>query len=536
MPVMARRITGRHLLIDGCGAVVDLPTAALPRVIPRVRLGLARLGWNPEPSWRVHAAGASLGVEAPIDALDAAVLLLELAAGEDEAEDFSEVLALARRRANPRLRALFEAFPGLVFEGEGLVTLGHGAYARSFSPEDLPLPATVQRPRGVPIATITSTNGKTTTTRLLSHLVASAGLVSGHSSSDGVVIDGETLERGDWTGPGAARRVLRDHRVQVAILETARGGILRRGLAIEGAQVAVVTNVTAEHLGQWGIDDLESMARTKLVLARALRRGGTLVIPAVSEPIYAVLPELRAQRPDLVIRTFSSQPARPADGWADDRWLVVDDGRVPLTEIPITFQGTARHNVENALAATLAALALGLPGDAIGRGLRSFRPSVTDNPGRMNTFRLPNGALVVLDFGHSYDGLLRVAEAVRPWPRARRTLLIGQAGDRSDRELLDFGLAAQALAPRRVVLKEVPGRLYDRAPGEVPAVLLRGLLAGGLPRHTIEGPTADEISGVRLALRGIGPDDLVVALLHETLAGALGVLKELGAEPVDGGG
>lgn len=530
----ARRITGRHPVTDGPGAVLELPSAALDRVVPRVRAGLAALGWEPEPRWRVHALGASLGIAAPPDLLEVAVALLEWAESEEDEATLDRLGELARRREEPALRALHEAFPGRVFvEGERVV-VGQGVHARAFSREALPDPAELGEVRGVPVALITGTNGKTTTTRLLAHLAACAGKVVGLSSSDAVVIGGETVERGDWTGPGAARRVLTDGRVEVAVLETARGGVLRRGLAVEGADVAVLTNVTAEHLGQWGIDDLYAMARTKLTLALALRPGGTLVLPAASEPIRAVLPEFLGRRPDLVVRTFSSRSdGPPADGRADDRWLIVPEGRVPLAEIPITFQGTARHNVENALCATLAALALGVPGDAIGRGLRSFRPSVADNPGRMNTFVLPSGALVVLDFAHSYDGLLRVAEAVRPWPRGRRTLLLGQAGDRTDRELLDFGASARALAPARVVLKEVPGRRYERAAGEVPAVLRRGLLQGGLSSAIIEGPTPDEPSGLRLALLGVGPDDLVVALLHDTLAGALAVLAEHGAEPVD---
>lgn len=529
----ARRITGRHLLLDGPGAIIEIPTDALNRTLTRARAGLSALGWEGAPTWRIHQAGASVGVRSWPDQRDTAVALLEWAAGEEGDEELTEIGEM--EEPNPRLRALWTAFPGLVFEGEGRLTVGMGVHARSWPLDALPTVAEVGQPRGVPMAMISGTNGKTTTTRLLSFLAASAGRVSGHTSSDAIVIDGETVEQGDWTGPGAARKVLRDPRVQVAVLETARGGILRRGLVMDGADVAVVTNVTSEHLGQWGIDDLHSLARTKLVLALGLKPGGTLVIPAVSEPIYAILPEIRAQRPDIVIRTFASQPHHPMpDGWADATWLHVGGGRVPLAEIPICFGGTARHNVENALAATLAALALGIPAEAISRGLRGFRPSVKDNPGRMNTFRLRSGALVVLDFAHTWDGLLRIAEAVRPWPRARRTLLIGQAGDRSDQELLDFGRAVAALAPHRVVLKEVTKRSYGRSVGEVPALIRRGIIESGVSAAILEGPTPDEPTGIRLALNSAGPDDVIVLLLHETLAAALTVVGDLGGEPVYG--
>ena len=266
------------------------------------------------------------------------------------------------------------------------------------------------------------------------------------------------------------------------------------------------------------------------MVAEGLRVGGTLVVPAVSEPLAAVLPDFRARRPDICIRTFSASPLPgPPDGWADATFLHLGEHRVPISEIPITFDGTARHNVENALCATLAALALHLPGDAISRGLRTFRPSVGDNPGRMNTYRLPSGALVVLDFAHNAHGLDRIVDTIRRWPKKRRTLLLGQAGDRPDRDLEALAAAAVPFEPDRIVLKEVTGRLFGRPLGEIPDILRRTLVAHGYPAGRILGPTPDEITGVRIALRGVGWDDVVVLLLHETLAGALVVLKEAGA-------
>ncbi len=530
----ARRITGRHLLLDGPGAVLDVDHDVAPDVLARARVGLRALGWPQDVRIRVHHAAATVGVHSPVDGVDAAVALLEWADSSDE--DVSSVVAEWRATARPALRHLHAAFPGLVFEGEGLVTVGHGRTARSWPAEAPPAPHQVGGdPRRVPIVTITGTNGKTTTTRLVAHCVEEAGLTAGRTSSDAVVIGHDTVERGDWTGPGAARRVLRDPRVQVAVLETARGGILRRGLVLDGADVAVLTNVTPEHLGEWGVDDLHAMAWTKLALARGLAPGGTLIVPLHGEPVRAVLPRLRALRPDLRVRTFTSarrSAAESPDGWADGSHLHIGDGAVPLDEIPITFGGTARHNVENALCAALAALSLGVPAEAVARGLRTFRPSVADNPGRMNTFRMPNGALVVLDFAHNADGLARITETVRSWPRPRRTLLLGQAGDRTDDDLVALAAEAIPLQPRRIILKDVTKRLYDRPPGEVPAILRRTLLARGYPAHLIVGPTPDEAVGVHLAVRDAAPDEVVVLLIHETLMGAVAVLEQYGAVPL----
>jgi len=530
--VSARRITGRTLLLDGPGAIAEVPTDALRDVLLRLHRGMSALGWSVEPVWRHHRAGSSIGLRSPPDQVRATADLLDWAIDGGDDDDLDDVRWRARRDDNPRLRALFQAFPGLVFEGEDLVTVGLGRFARSFSRDALPPPAALHPVRGIPRVCVTGTNGKTTTTRLLAHLATAAGHLAGRTSSDAVVIGEETVERGDWTGPGATRRVLRDPRVTFAALETARGGVLRRGLAVDGADVAVLTNVTPDHGGEWGIDDLTVMARAKFVVADGLRRGGTLVVPAVSGPIHTVLPSFRKRRPDVVVQTFASTP-RPADCWADDGHLHVGDGRVPLSEIPLTFGGTARHNVENVQCAVLAGLAAGIPAGAISRGLRTFRPSVADNPGRMNTYRLPNGALAVIDFAHNEDGVKRIVDTVRRWPRARRTLLIGQAGDRTDAEIARMGAAAAPLQPHRVVLKEVGKRLYGRSEGEVPALMRQGLIAGGVSPARIEGPTADEALGVRAAVAGASPDDVIVLLLHETLAAAVGILEEHGAVSVD---
>lgn len=535
----ARRIIGRHLLVDGPGAAIDVPAEALPAVLSRVERGLAALGWPGPPVTRPHKRGVTIAVRAEPDVLRAATELLDWAAEpaadpEADAEVLDDVVRLAARRDDPALRALFAAFPGRVFVDEDQVVVGLGCHARRFPIDELPTPASLGEVRGIPRVCITGTNGKTTTTRLIAHLAETAGHTAGRTSSDGVVIGEVTVERGDWTGPAATRRVLGDRRVTFAALETARGGLLRRGLALDGADVAIVTNVASEHLGEWGVDDLETMARAKLVIALGLRPGGTLIVPAVSAPIHAVLPEIRARRPDLQIRTFSAKPIEPRpDAWADDDWLHFGETLVPVGELPITFRGTARHNVENALCATLAAMALQLPGDAISRGLRSFRPTVGDNPGRMNTWRLPSGALAVLDFAHNAHGLNVIVETVRRWNKPRRVLLLGQAGDRPDRDLRSLAAAAVPLQAERIVVKDVTGRLYARAPGEVPAILRRTLLAEGYPAAgLVDAP--DEVTGVRLALHGATRDHVVVLLLHETLAAALAVLEEYGATPYDG--
>ncbi len=497
------------------------------------------MGWAPAV-YRGHVKSVSVGLRCPIDQVNVALDLLEWAGGEESDAELTGIIGDGR--ADLELRALHAAYPDRVFVGDRLVTVGLGKHSESWSVrQHFPAPNELS-PGRVPVVMVTGTNGKTSTTRLVAHLGKAAGLCVGRTSSDAVVIGDETVSLGDWTGPGAARQVLRDPRVDLAVLETARGGILRRGLVIGGIDVAIVTNVTPEHFGEWGIDSIDDMAWAKLVLADALRPGGTLIIPAVSPPIYRRIPGILERRPDVRVWTFSS--TRRAAGWADDRYLrftyasqrprprdPADAGEscVPLSEVPITFGGTARHNVENALAATLAGLAIGLPGHALSQGLRTFQPSTENNPGRMNTFRLPNGALAVVDFAHTSDGVRRIVETIRRWPKSRRTLLLGQAGDRTDEDLVGMATEAASLDAELIVLKEVAGRLYDRAPGEVPNILRRALLQAGVTAERIVGPTPDEETGVVLATRDLSPQHVAVLLIHETLVGAQQVLGSRGA-------
>ncbi len=295
-----RRITGRHPFLDGAGALLELQDAPLRLILARLTEGIRRLGWPGEPVVRPHGNGVSVGVRSPSDLIRIAVDLVEWARDDGSEEELQYIVDRAARRQDLPLRAILEAFPDRAFIGEDLLTVGLGRHSRSWSLDDpLPPVEALGAPLRVPTVLLTGTNGKTTTTRLLAHLVMAAGLTPGWSSSGGVLIADQMVERGDWTGPGAARRVLRDPRTDIAILETARGGILRRGLAVDGADVAVLTNVTPDHLGEWGVDSLADMARVKLTIAESLRHGGTLIVPARSPPIWSVLPDLLRRRPDL---------------------------------------------------------------------------------------------------------------------------------------------------------------------------------------------------------------------------------------------
>ena len=242
---------------------------------------------------------------------------------------------------------------------------------------------TTLRPR-VPIVAVTGTNGKTTTSRMVAHIARTHGLHVGWSSTDGIYVDGELVEPGDYSGPSGAGRVLAHKQVQLAVTETARGGILLKGIGLAYNHVSVFTNVSADHLGLQGIDTLDQLAEVKGVVSRITRPDGWAVLNADDPRVYATRPAIRA-RPWV----FSRDPDSPAiretlsDGGRAttviDGWLSVltpdgdADPLVEVVDIPMTLAGLSRFNVENALGAASAALGIGLPREAVVEGLTSFR-------------------------------------------------------------------------------------------------------------------------------------------------------------------
>jgi cyanophycin synthetase len=325
-------------------------------------------------------------------------------------------------------------------------------------------------------------------------MLARAGHVVGFSCSDGVFIDGHRVERGDWSGPAGARRVLRDPRVTAAVLETARGGILRRGLACPRADAALVTNIAEDHLGGYGIDTLGDLAEVKLVVARALGATGTLVLNG----------------DDLLLRTTPHHHHGPV-GWfrADEPSAILP----PVSEMPLTLGGAARHNVANLAGAALLATLLGAPADAVRAVARTFGADNADNPGRLERFER-GGVRIWIDYAHNPHGLgalLAAAAAARG--TGRLGLLLGQAGDRDDDAIRALARTAWDAAPDHVVLKDLDGYLRGRVLGDVPSLLRAELLESGARAEQVDLAT-DETDGVRRLLAWARPGDLLVLPVH----------------------
>jgi len=581
----SRRLTGSNLFFASTGAVLDVVRASLDEAQigawrARIERVGAALGWHDSRSVvRRHAGGILLAISAPADQLLLATEVNEwalcaalaerdparaaslqdalVAAATDEANPAAELVpgllpvieeraALARFRqlsaveAAPKLGALIEAarirsLPHFADDTE--LTLGAGRGSRTFALTLLPSPGEVpwDELSDIPTALVTGSNGKTTTVRLLAACARAHGWRPGYNCTDGVFIGELTVASGDYSGPAGARLVMRDRRTEAAILEVARGGILRRGLAVSRAAAAVVTNISSDHFGEYGIDDLAGLADVKLSVAAVLAAHGCLVLNADDALLRMKAREL-ALRYGLLsepawfardwnqtfLRQYRAQGAstcgvREGRLWLQDQGPEQDLG--PVSAMPLSIGGIASYNVANLAAAGLVAVALGIPAATIATVFARFGENPSDNPGRMMRFDF-KGAHVLIDYAHNPDGLrgfLSVATQLRG--QGRLGLLLGHAGNRQDADIAELARAAAEFKPDLIVVKEDEAHLRGRAPGEIPRIIRNELLRLGFKEAAL--PVHDnELDAARYALEWARPGDVLALPLHSPLARA----------------
>ncbi|HEX8618344.1 MAG TPA: cyanophycin synthetase, partial [Thermoanaerobaculia bacterium] len=351
----------------------------------------------------------------------------------------------------------------------------------------------------IPIITITGTNGKTTTARLCAHIAKMAGKSVGLTTSDGIYIKNQLVQKGDTTGPNSAQVVLRDPSVDFAVLETARGGILRAGVAYDWSNAAVVTNIAEDHLGIRDINTLEDLARVKAVTVERVMDGGYAILNAEDD----MTPIIREQA-DCRIAFFSLDPdnetfrnhvtSNGLGATVENGWLMLYENgmRIPLTEdrhVPISFGGKARFNIANALAAVLATFATKIAVSDIVSGLQSFFQSATTTPGRLNIVDF-DGFRVMIDYAHNPHGLAAMSELADAMRRNRNICVLGLPGDRRDE---DIRAAARIVGQHfdRVIVRD-DFDLRGRQPGEVARIIRDGLVAGGLRESHIVDRAVEE--------------------------------------------
>ncbi|MFT3974607.1 MAG: cyanophycin synthetase [Amaricoccus sp.] len=375
-------------------------------------------------------------------------------------------------------------------------------------------------PARIPIAALTGTNGKTTTARMLAHVLKMAGHVVGQTSTDAVYIDGNVTVKGDMTGPKSAQMVLRDPLIDMAVLETARGGIVRAGLGYDYCDVGAVLNVTSDHLGLGGVDTVEGLAEVKRLVVEVARDTAVLNaddLQTLKMAASVTAPNLCwvTKNPDHpLVREHIRLGCRAVvleQGLNGDQIVIYDNGaHIPLIWthlIPATVEGKALHNVENAMFTAAMTFSLGVPPDQIRTGLRTFDNSFFQSPGRMNIFD-EHGFRVILDYGHNEAAVGAMVDLVeRLAPLGKRIVCVTCPGDRRDEDVA--AIAAKVAGHFDTYLCHSDDDARGRAPDEVPRMLKAELIARGVEPDAIE-LAPSETESVDMALGRARPNDLVL--------------------------
>lgn len=371
------------------------------------------------------------------------------------------------------------------------------------------------RAHSVPIVAVTGTNGKTTTTRLISHILGLSGKVVGMTSTDSVTIDKVPILQGDYSGPEGVKKVMMDPTIDHAVFEVARGGILRRGLGYELSDVGVLLNISSDHLGEGGIDTLEELTRLKSTVTEAVKESGYAVFNADDKRVLSCMDRTQA-KPILFSKDPNNQTLK--DNFAKGNMNVtIEEGIIVLQkkewtskiasvmEIPISFYGKADFNIENIMAATAATAALGLSEGEIREGLISFIPSIMQSPGRMNILDMGNFK-VIIDYGHNIGAINATGKFINDLMPGRKIRMASGVGNRRREDIVEFGLALSKYYDHIVLCDTDP---RQRKLGETGQIVQEGLIKGGFKPNMIS-LVLDEKQATKIALEMANPGDLVV--------------------------
>ncbi|WP_017523289.1 cyanophycin synthetase [Pusillimonas noertemannii] len=370
----------------------------------------------------------------------------------------------------------------------------------------------------IPLVAIAGTNGKTTTSRLIARILEAGGRRVGLTSTDGIYVQGSRIDTGDCSGPRSARNVLMHPDVDAAVLETARGGVLREGLGFDMCDVAVVTNIgQGDHLGLNYITTVNELAVVKRVIVENVAPGGTAVLNA-ADPVVAAMAShcpgdvifFARDKSNPVLATHRAQNRRVV--YAESGAVICQEGgrkhAIPFSRIPLTHGGLISFQVDNAMAAVAAGWALGLPWEAIEQALAGFVSDAATAPGRFNVFDY-KGATLIVDYGHNPDAIGALVRAVEAMPAVRRSVVISAPGDRRDEDIRRQTEILGQTFDEAVLYQDACQR--GRKDGEVIALLRRGLAGAERTRHI------DEINGeflaIDTALARLRPGDLCLILI-----------------------
>lgn len=540
-----RRLTGPNLLSDYTGAIIDVfiegigQRAVVDCWRKHLNICQEQIGWTEKSFVRFYEGGASMSLSAPIDQLYSACDLIEIAwdccvaelqdgFSLDIDEKIDALSTTISEEKNPALMHFIQVASEkgvrcLVDDDE--VSLGSGLSSQTFTVNNLPNTDSVlwHSFKDIPIALITGTNGKSTSVRLAAKIAKAEGLRAGVTSTDFIKVADHIIDEGDYSGPGGARMLLRNNTTEIAFLEVARGGLLRRGLPVYSANAALVTNVASDHLGQYGINTVDEIAEVKLMVAKAIHAGNILVLNADNERLVRFSEGLQApicwfSRNILNAKIQQHLTENKPCVYQDEAYICYAEGTknvckiAKVDEIPMTVKGTALHNVENALGVVGLCKAMHISDKAITAGLLGFASNAQDNPGRTNIYEV-KGNTVVVDFAHNAHSMQAVIEMAKGLQSARGCnnthVLFSHAGDRSDADMKAVADAVYRLQPSSYVLAELEDYLRGRKVGEISDIVEAHLLSKGVAPDAIVRESSP-LTGAKAALARAGTNDLVL--------------------------
>jgi cyanophycin synthetase len=386
------------------------------------------------------------------------------------------------------------------------------------------------KPSRIPIIAVTGTNGKTTTTRLLAHIIKNVGYRVGFTTSDGIYVQNHLLEKGDTTGPLSAEFILKDPTVEFAVLETARGGILRSGLGFSLCDIGIVTNITEDHLGISDIETLDDLARVKSVVVRSVKKDGWAVLNAEDPGCVGLTKGL-----DCKVAYFSMNEAHPViaehcktGGVAavyENGFVTIRKGdwkmRIEkVTTIPLTFGGRAKFNISNILAASLAAYLYGFKMEGIRLSLETFIPSPALTPGRMNIFNFRNFT-VMIDFAHNPAGFIAIEEFLSTIKSTKKIGIMAGVGDRRDQDIVEIGRLGARMFDHIIIRQEkhLRGRLEEN----IIALVVQGIKS--VDKKVTYETIPKEVEAIKHAISIAEPGTFIVAL-SDVVTNAINIVQE----------
>lgn len=373
----------------------------------------------------------------------------------------------------------------------------------------------------VPIVAVTGTNGKTTTSRMISHIIRKMGFTVGMTTTSGIYVNDELVKYGDNTGPISAKTVLMDRRIDYAVLETARGGIVNRGLGYDEADVGIVTNITEDHLGIDDINTLEDLAYVKSLVAEAVKENGYAVLNADDRYCLSMRERIKS---NIILFSLSTENEAVKEHvqnggiaiYSNDDTIFINKGGVELPfidvkVIPATMNGMLKYNVGNSMAAIAGAIGMGISIESIITGLSTFRCDSTGNPGRFNIHDV-NGIKVILDYGHNIDGYRVVIDSLKQMKTGRLIGVIGTPGDRTDSSTITIGKMCGDCFDRIYIKEDRDKR--GREPGEIAALLEKGCKMGSIKPSEVLIELAEE-KALEKAILDASPGDIVIVFFEE---------------------